>query len=103
MIRHCVAHPFGAACGRSSQQAALLEPGMDGAGQATGGCVCFTGEEVEAEDGRDGFDSVDGSGGETGENAGGLGWALTPDEVARIDAGALDGVRTLQSRVWQHG
>ncbi len=27
MIRHCVAHPFGAACGRSSQQAALLEPG----------------------------------------------------------------------------
>ncbi len=27
MIRHCVAHPFGAAVGRSSQQAALLEPG----------------------------------------------------------------------------
>ena len=26
MIRHCVAHPFGAAVGRSSQQAALLEP-----------------------------------------------------------------------------
>ncbi len=37
------------------------------------------------------------------ENAGGLGWALTPDEVTRIDAVALDGVRTLQSRVWQHG
>lgn len=37
------------------------------------------------------------------ENAGGLGWALTPDEVSRIDAVALDGVRTLQSRVWQHG
>ena len=37
------------------------------------------------------------------ENAGGLGWALTPDEVTRIDATALDGVRTLQSRVWQHG
>ncbi len=37
------------------------------------------------------------------ENAGGLGWALTPDEMARIDAVALDGVRTLQSRVWQHG
>lgn len=27
MIRHCVAHPFGAAYGRSSQQAAMLEPG----------------------------------------------------------------------------
>jgi len=26
MIRHCVAHPFGAAVGRSSQLAALLEP-----------------------------------------------------------------------------
>ncbi len=26
MIHHCVAHPFGATCGRSSQQAALLEP-----------------------------------------------------------------------------
>jgi len=26
MIRHCVAHPFGAACDRSSQQAALFEP-----------------------------------------------------------------------------
>ena len=37
------------------------------------------------------------------ENAGGLGWALTPDEMARIDAVALDGVRTLTSRVWQHG
>ncbi|MBL8775925.1 MAG: aldo/keto reductase [Acidimicrobiales bacterium] len=37
------------------------------------------------------------------ENAGGLGWALTPDEMARIDAVSLDGVRTLQSRVWQHG
>ena len=37
------------------------------------------------------------------ENAGGLGWALTPGEVTRIDAVALDGVRSLQSRVWQHG
>ena len=37
------------------------------------------------------------------ENAGGLGWALTPEEVTRIDAVALDGVRTLTSRVWQHG
>ena len=27
IIRHYVAHPFGAACGCSSQQAALLEPG----------------------------------------------------------------------------
>ena len=27
MIRHYVAYPFGAACGRSLQQAALLEPG----------------------------------------------------------------------------
>ncbi len=37
------------------------------------------------------------------ENAGGLGWALTPEEMAGIDTVALDGVRTLTSRVWQHG
>lgn len=37
------------------------------------------------------------------ENAGGLGWALAPDELDRIDDVALDGVRSLQSRIWQHG
>jgi aryl-alcohol dehydrogenase-like predicted oxidoreductase len=37
------------------------------------------------------------------QNAGALGWALTPEEVARLDAVALDGTRTLQQRFWQHG
>ena len=37
------------------------------------------------------------------QNAGALGWALTADDVARIDAVALDGKVSLQSRVWQHG
>lgn len=37
------------------------------------------------------------------ENAGALGWRLEDDEVARLDAAALPGIRTLQSRMWQHG
>lgn len=37
------------------------------------------------------------------ENAGALGWELDGDDVARLDAAALPGVRTMQSRVWQHG
>ena len=37
------------------------------------------------------------------DNAGALGWALTADEVARLDAAALEGTRTLQQRFWQHG
>ena len=37
------------------------------------------------------------------DNAGALGWALTPDEVGRLDALALDGVTSLKHRFWQHG
>lgn len=37
------------------------------------------------------------------ENAGALGWALTPDDVAALDRVALDGRTSLQSRFWQHG
>lgn len=37
------------------------------------------------------------------QNAGALGWALSPDELEQLDAVALEGVRSLQNRVWQHG
>ncbi|HUO49405.1 MAG TPA: aldo/keto reductase [Acidimicrobiales bacterium] len=37
------------------------------------------------------------------ENAGALGWSLAEDEVAELDAAALTGIRSLQSRFWQHG
>ncbi len=37
------------------------------------------------------------------ENAGALGWSLDGDEVARLDRAALPGIRSLQSRFWQHG
>jgi aryl-alcohol dehydrogenase-like predicted oxidoreductase len=37
------------------------------------------------------------------ENAGALGWHLDDDEVARLDRAALPGIRSLASRVWQHG
>ena len=37
------------------------------------------------------------------ENAGALGWSLTPDELAALDAAALAGTRSLQNRFWQHG
>jgi aryl-alcohol dehydrogenase-like predicted oxidoreductase len=37
------------------------------------------------------------------ENAGALGWSLTHAELAALDAAALEGKRSLQSRVWQHG
>lgn len=37
------------------------------------------------------------------QNAGALGWTLTPEEVARLDAVAMDGTRTLKQRIWQHG
>ncbi len=37
------------------------------------------------------------------QNAGALGWELTAADVARIDALALEGQRTLRQRVWQHG
>jgi aryl-alcohol dehydrogenase-like predicted oxidoreductase len=41
--------------------------------------------------------------GQAEENAGALGWALTADELAALDAAAMRGTRTLQQRVWQHG
>jgi hypothetical protein len=37
------------------------------------------------------------------ENAGALGWELDGDDVERLDAAALGGIRTFQSRIWQHG
>ena len=37
------------------------------------------------------------------DNAGALGWTLTDAEVADLDAVALEGKRSLQSRFWQHG
>ena len=37
------------------------------------------------------------------ENAGALGWAIDDDDTARLDRVALNGIRTLQSRFWQHG
>lgn len=37
------------------------------------------------------------------DNAGALGWELTADEVAALDAVALEGVRSLGNRLWQHG
>jgi aryl-alcohol dehydrogenase-like predicted oxidoreductase len=37
------------------------------------------------------------------ENAGALGWNLDADDVARLDDAALPGLRTISSRVWQHG
>lgn len=37
------------------------------------------------------------------DNAGALGWALDEDDVRALDASALDGKVSLQSRVWQHG
>lgn len=36
-------------------------------------------------------------------NAGALGWSLTPDDVAALDAAALDHKGGFQSRFWQHG
>ena len=37
------------------------------------------------------------------QNAGALGWRLTPEQITRIDAVALEGQRTLKQRIWQHG
>ena len=37
------------------------------------------------------------------ENAGGAGWTMTADELARLDAVALDGTNSLRNRFWQHG
>ena len=37
------------------------------------------------------------------ENAGALGWSLTAEEIATLDGVGLEGQRTLQQRIWQHG
>lgn len=37
------------------------------------------------------------------ENAGALGWCVDDDDLARLDQVALPGIRSLQSRFWQHG
>ena len=37
------------------------------------------------------------------QNAGALGWRMTDDELARLDAAALYGKRGIRARVWQHG
>lgn len=37
------------------------------------------------------------------ENAGALGWSLTAEELAALDACALEGIRSLANRFWQHG
>ena len=37
------------------------------------------------------------------ENAGALGWAMGDDDVAALDAVALEGIRSLANRFWQHG
>ena len=37
------------------------------------------------------------------QNAGALGWRMTDDELARLDAAALYGKRGIRERVWQHG
>jgi aryl-alcohol dehydrogenase-like predicted oxidoreductase len=43
------------------------------------------------------------NGAQAEQNAGALGWALSDEEVAALDGVALAGVRSLQSRFWQHG
>jgi aryl-alcohol dehydrogenase-like predicted oxidoreductase len=37
------------------------------------------------------------------ENAGALGWSVDDEDLDRLDAVALPGLRSLQSRIWQHG
>ena len=37
------------------------------------------------------------------ENAGALGWSIDDEDLARLDQVAMSGIRTLQSRLWQHG
>jgi diketogulonate reductase-like aldo/keto reductase len=37
------------------------------------------------------------------ENAGALGWRIDDDDMAQLDRAALSGIRSLQSRFWQHG
>lgn len=37
------------------------------------------------------------------QNAGALGWSLTDEDMATLDAAALPGTRTIAQRFWQHG
>jgi aryl-alcohol dehydrogenase-like predicted oxidoreductase len=37
------------------------------------------------------------------ENAGAQGWSIDEDDMTRLDRVALPGIRSLQSRFWQHG
>lgn len=37
------------------------------------------------------------------ENAGAVGWSLDEEDLERLDAVALPGIRDLRSRMWQHG
>jgi len=37
------------------------------------------------------------------QNAGGLGWSLDDDDMRTLDDVCLEGQRTLQQRIWQHG
>ncbi|HWJ62844.1 MAG TPA: aldo/keto reductase, partial [Acidimicrobiales bacterium] len=37
------------------------------------------------------------------QNAGALGWLMGDNDVAALDAVALEGVRSLANRFWQHG
>ena len=37
------------------------------------------------------------------ENAGALGWSIDEEDMDRLDAAALPGLSSLQSRIWQHG
>jgi hypothetical protein len=35
--------------------------------------------------------------------AGALGWSIDADDMRALDGDALEGVRSLRSRIWQHG
>lgn len=37
------------------------------------------------------------------ENAGAIGWTMSADDLAALDAAALEGTRSLANRFWQHG
>ncbi len=43
------------------------------------------------------------NGSQAEQNAGALGWRLSDEELAGLDAVALDGKRGISQRVWQHG
>ena len=41
--------------------------------------------------------------GQAQQNAGALGWALSDDQMKRLDAVAMGGQRSIRHRIWQHG